>query len=243
MSYILILGASSDISKAVAHVYADNGYDLYLTARNTNDIKTFTSNIRLNINQVVKSLELDILDYKSHANFYSQLPEKPIGVICAIGYLGNQENSQFDFSETQKIIDTNFTGIVSLVNIIASDFEKRNQGFIVGISSVAGERGRKSNYTYGSAKAALTSYLSGLRSRLNNSQVHVMTVMPGYVLSGMTKNLKLPQSLIISPEDMAREIYKAQQKNKNILFTKSIWRWIMLFIRFIPEWKFKGMNI
>ena len=129
------------------------------------------------------------------------------------------------------------------MNIIASDFEKRNQGFIVGISSVAGERGRKSNYTYGSAKAALTSYLSGLRSRLNNSQVHVMTVMPGYVLSGMTKNLKLPQSLIISPEDMAREIYKAQQKNKNILFTKSIWRWIMLFIRFIPEWKFKGMNI
>jgi decaprenylphospho-beta-D-erythro-pentofuranosid-2-ulose 2-reductase len=243
VSYVLILGSTSDIAKATARVYANNGYDLYLTARNIKAIETFASEIRLKYNQAVKSVELDILDYESHFDFYAKLPEKPLGVICAIGYLGNQLNSQVDFLESRKIIDTNFTGIVSLLNVIANDFELRNQGFIVGISSVAGERGRKSNYTYGSVKAALTSYLSGLRNRLNNSQVHVMTVKPGYVLSGMTKNLKLPQSLTILPDDMAKRIFKAQQKNINILFTKSIWRWIVLIIKCIPEWKFKKMNI
>jgi decaprenylphospho-beta-D-erythro-pentofuranosid-2-ulose 2-reductase len=243
MSYILILGATSDIAKAIARVYSSNGYDLYLTARNTEDIKSFAADIKLNNDQVVQSIKLDILDYKSHDDFYNQLLEKPIGVICSIGYLGSQLRSQLDFIEAQKIIDTNFTGIVSLLNIIACDFEIRNKGFIVGISSVAGERGRKSNYTYGSAKAALTAYLSGLRNRLNNSQVHVMTVKPGYVLSGMTKNLELPQSLTILPDEMAKQIFKGQQKNKNVLFIKSIWRFIILVVRCIPEWKFKQMNI
>lgn len=243
MSYVLIIGARSDIAKATAREYAKHGYDLYLAARNASELEEFANDIVVRSRRIVKTVELDILNYKSHPSFYTQLEEKPLGVICAVGYLGDQQKSQTDFDEAQGIINTNYTGVVSLLNIIADDFELRKSGFIIGISSVAGDRGRKSNYTYGSAKAALTAYLSGLRNRLCDSQVHVMTVKPGFVATKMTEDMDLPDKLTAQPEDIAKSIYNAQQKNKNILYSKWIWRWIMLIIRNIPEWKFKNMSI
>jgi short-subunit dehydrogenase len=114
---------------------------------------------------------------------------------------------------------------------------------MVGISSVAGDRGRKSNYIYGSAKAALTAYLSGLRNRLYDAQVHVMTVKPGFVATKMTEGMDLPEKLTAQPQQVAEDIYNAQQKGKNVLYTKWVWRYIMMIIRAIPEWKFKGMSI
>ena len=188
-------------------------------------------------------MELDILDYASHETFYQQLQVKPLGVVSAVGYLGEQEKAQSSFSETQKIIDTNYTGIVNLLNIIADDFETRRSGFIVGISSVAGDRGRKSNYIYGSAKAALTTYLSGLRNRLFDANVHVLTVKPGFVNTKMTAGMDLPEKLTAEPEEVAEDIYKAQQKMKNVLYTKWMWRWVMLIIMHIPEFMFKKMSI
>jgi len=183
------------------------------------------------------------LDYESHHQFYEGLKEKPLGVITAVGYLGDQKKAQVDFNEAKPIMDTNYTGVVSLLNIIANDFEQRKSGFIVGISSVAGDRGRKSNYIYGSAKAALTAYLSGLRNRLHDAQVHVLTVKPGFVATKMTEDMDLPEKLTAQPEEVAEDIYKAQQKGKNVLYTKWVWKWVMLIIRNIPEWKFKGMSI
>jgi decaprenylphospho-beta-D-erythro-pentofuranosid-2-ulose 2-reductase len=243
MSYVLIVGARSDIAQATAREYAKHGYDVYLAARNADNLDDFAKDITVRTNQQIKTVDLDILDYASHQGFYDKLEEKPLGVICAVGYLGEQPASQTSFDETQKIINTNYTGVVSLLNIIANDFELRKSGFIVGISSVAGDRGRKSNYTYGSAKAALTAYLSGLRNRLYDSQVHVMTVKPGFVATKMTEAMDLPEKLTAQPEEVATSIYKAQQKNKNILYIKWMWKWIMLIIRNIPEWKFKGMSI
>jgi short-subunit dehydrogenase len=243
MSYVLIMGAKSDIAKALARKYAENGYNLYLAARKSNELEAFSNDINIRTQRTVKCVELDILDYASHQPFYDTLEEKPLGVISAVGYLGNQTKAQSEFSEAQKIIDTNYTGVVSLLNIIADDFEKRKNGFIVGISSVAGDRGRKSNYFYGSAKAALTAYLSGLRNRLYKSQVHVMTVKPGFVATKMTEGMDLPEKLTAKSENVAQDIYQAQQKGKNVLYTKWIWRWIMLIIKAIPEWKFKGMNL
>lgn len=243
MSYVLIIGAKSDIAKALARKYAENGYDLYLAARKSNELEEFSNDINIRTQRTVKCVELDILDYASHQHFYNALEEKPLGVISAVGYLGDQTKAQNEFSEVQKIIDTNYTGVVSLLNIIADDFEERKNGFIVGISSVAGDRGRKSNYFYGSAKAALTAYLSGLRNRLYESQVHVMTVKPGFVATKMTEGMDLPEKLIAQPENVAQDIYQAQQKGKDLLYTKWIWRWIMLIIKAIPEWKFKGMNL
>ncbi len=243
MSYVLIIGAKSDIAKATAREYAKHGYDLYLAARNVNELEEFANDVTVRTQRTVKLVELDILDYKSHQAFYDQLEEKPLGVISAIGYLGEQEKAQSDFEEAQQIMDTNYTGVVSLFNIIANDFEHRRSGFMVGISSVAGDRGRKSNYIYGSAKAALTAYLSGLRNRLYDAQVHVMTVKPGFVATKMTEGMDLPEKLTAQPEEVAEDIYKAQQKGKNVLYTKWMWRWVMMIIKMIPEWKFKGMSI
>ena len=243
MSYVLITGAKSDIAKATAREYAKNGYDLYLAARNSSELEEFAQDITTRTQKSVKLLELDILDYKSHQAFYDNLDEKPLGVNSAIGYLGEQEKAQSDFNEAQQIMDTNYTGVVSLFNIIADDFEKKQSGFMIGISSVAGDRGRKSNYLYGSAKAALTAYLSGLRNRLYDAQVHVMTVKPGFVATKMTEDMGLPEKLTAQPEEVAEDIYSAQQNSKNVLYTKWIWRWLMPIIKIIPEWKFKGMNI
>ncbi|HDY90161.1 MAG TPA: SDR family oxidoreductase [bacterium] len=243
MSYVLIVGARSDIAKATAREYAKHGYDIYLAARNADNLDDFAKDIAVRTDQQIKMIDLDITDYASHQEFYDNLKEKPLGVICAVGFLGEQSISQTNFCVAQQIINTNYTGVVSLLNIISCDFEKRKSGFIIGISSVAGDRGRKSNYTYGSAKAALTAYLSGLRNRLYKSHVHVMTVKPGFVATKMTEELDLPEKLTAQPDEVAKEIYKAQQKNKNILYTKWIWRWIMFIIKIIPEWKFKGMSI
>ena len=243
MSYILIIGAKSDIAKATAREYAKHGYNLYLAARNSDELKEFADDVTVRTQRMVKLVELDILNYKSHQSFYDQFEEKPLGVIYAIGYLGEQEKAQSDFEEAQQIMDTNYTGVVSLFNIIANDFEHRRSGFMVGISSVAGDRGRKSNYIYGSAKSALTAYLSGLRNRLYDVQVHVLTVKPGFVATKMTEGMDLPEKLTAQPEEVAEDIYKAQQKGKNVLYTKWMWRWVMLIIKVIPEWKFKGMSI
>lgn len=243
MSYVLIIGAKSDIAKATAREYAKHGYDLYLAARNSEELKEFAQDVITRTQKEVKLLELDILDYKSHQAFYDQLEEKPLGVISAVGYLGEQEKAQEDFKEAQQIMDTNYTGVVSLFNIIADNFEKRRSGFMVGISSVAGDRGRKSNYIYGSTKAALTAYLSGLRNRLYDAQVHVLTVKPGFVATKMTEDMDLPEKLTAQPEEVAKDIYKAQQKSKNVLYTKRTWKWVMLIIRNIPEFQFKRMSI
>ena len=220
-----------------------NGYDLYLAARNVEELKEFAQDVITRTQKDVQLVELDILDYASHQAFYDNLKEKPLSIISAVGYLGDQEKAQSDFKEAQKIMDTNYTGVVSLFNIIADDFEKRRSGFIVGISSVAGDRGRKSNYIYGSAKAALTAYLSGLRNRLYESQVHVVTVKPGFVATKMTEDMDLPEKLTAEPEAVAEDIYKAQQKGKNVLYTKWIWKWVMLIICNIPEFQFKKMSI
>ena len=176
--------------------------------------------------------------------FYGSLEEKPVGVISAVGYLGSQDKgAERTFDEAQKIHNTNCLGITSLFNIIANDFETRGSGFMVGISSVAGDRGRKSNYHYGAAKAAFSAYLSGLRNRLNDVGVQVLTVKPGFVATSMTEGMDLPEKLTAQPEQVANDIFNAQQKGKSIIYSKWIWRWIMLIIKHIPEWKFKGMSL
>ena len=155
----------------------------------------------------------------------------------------DQEDAEKDFIKTRLTIDTNYTGAVSILNVVANDFEARSSGFIIGISSVAGDRGRKANYIYGSSKAAFTAYLSGLRNRLCDSGVQVLTVKPGFVYTKMTKSLDLPEKLTAQPKEVAKDIFKAQHSGRNILYTKWMWRYIMLIIRLIPEFVFKKMSI
>lgn len=243
MSRILILGANSDIAQAIAKQYAKNGYNLYLAARASNALSDFASDLAIREDVKVDIFEIDILKFESHQDFYNKFIEKPVGVICCIGYLGNQNKAELDFLESEKIINSNYTGIVSILNIIAEDFEARRQGFIIGIASVAGLRGRKSNYIYGSAKAALISYLSGLRNRLANANVHVMTVNPGFVNTKMTRNLELPSLITAEPHAVAYQIFNSQKKERDSIYSLWYWRWIMFFIRLIPESIFKRLNL
>ena len=243
MSYILIIGAKSDIAKEVSRVYAKNGYDLYLGARDVAQLNDLKNDIEVRSDVTVELKELDITDFNSHQSFYDSLKEKPLGVVVVSGYMVDQKLTQDDFSEALKTINVNYLGAVSFLNIVANDFEKQRRGFIVGISSVAGDRGRKANYIYGSSKAAFSTYLSGLRNRLFDSGVQVLTVKPGFVNTKMTEALDLPEKLTAQPEDVANDIFTAQQKNKDILYTKWIWRYIMLIIKHIPEFIFKKLSI
>lgn len=243
MGYALVIGANSDIGKAIAYEYAKNGYDLYLVARNSLRLHEFASDLEVRFRNDVKCLDLDILDFSFHREFYQNLPEKPSGVISVVGYLGEQNKGERNFKEAQAIIETNYTGIMNFIEIVAADFVSRKNGFIIGVSSVAGDRGRMSNYLYGAAKAAFSTYLSGLRNRVFKYGINVLTVKPGFVDTQMTKGMDLPKILTAKPSEVAKHIFLAQAKGKDIIYTKKIWCLIMLIIRNIPEFIFKRMSL
>ncbi len=244
MKNVLILGATSDIARALAYKYASQGYGVTLAARQAERLTETVNDIQIRHSTTAQTLEFEALDYASHATFYAALDPKPDVVICVFGYLGSsQEMAQADFTQAKQIIDVNYSGAVSILEVVAADFERRKEGSIIGISSVAGDRGRQSNYIYGSAKAALTTYLSGLRNRLTKSNVHVLTVKPGFVRTKMTAGLPLPAPVTAKPEQVAQDIFKAHHKGSNQLYTLWMWRYIMLLIKHIPEGIFKRLSL
>lgn len=240
---VLILGATSDMAVAIARHLALEGYSITLAARNTERLAALEGDLRVRHKAMVSSVRFDALDFASHEAFYLSLPEKPDVVICVFGLLGDQVIAQQDWSHCQEIIHSNYTGAVSILNIIASDFERRKKGTIVGISSVAGERGRQSNYLYGSAKAGFTAYLSGLRNRLYHHGVHVVTVKPGFVKTKMIENLTTPGILTATPKKVAEKISRAIVRKKNVVYVLSMWALIMLIIKLIPEAIFKKLKL
>lgn len=240
---VLILGAASDMAVAIARQFASAGYSITLAARNVEKLQALEADLKVRYKVPVFSVYFDALDFASHPEFYRSLPERVDVVISVFGWLGDQAQAQQDWSHSQRIIDSNFTGAVSILNIVANDFEKRKSGTIVGISSVAGERGRQSNYIYGSAKAAFTAYLSGLRNRLARHNVHVLTVKPGFVRTKMIENLKTPGPLTASPKQVASKVYRSVRNRKNVLYVLPVWGLIMFVIRNIPEPIFKKLRL
>ena len=243
MQNVLILGATSDLAQAIARRFAAAGWSLTLAARNMNVLEPVAGDLRVRSKSKVSIVPFDATDFESHSLFYTSLKEKPDVVICVFGYMGDQMLARTDFEEVQKTIHINFTGAVSILNIVAHDFEQRGQGSIIGISSVAGDRGRQSNYIYGSAKAGFTAYLSGLRNRLGKSGAHVMTVKPGFCRTKMTENLELPAALTAEPDQVAQAVFHGLEQKHNVVYTLWMWRWIMLMIRMIPEFIFKKLNM
>jgi short-subunit dehydrogenase len=243
MSLVLIIGATSDIARAVAHQFAKHGYDILLAARNTDDLASDVTDLNIRHGVKASAIRMDVRELELHRSWYEGLVIKPDVAICVSGYMGEQSQSQADSLEAMKVIDTNFTGCATLLEVIAADFEEQKKGAIVAISSVAGLRGRKSNYIYGSAKAGFIAFLSGLRNRLSSSGVPVLTVLPGFVATRMTESLPLPGILTATPQQVAGDIYKAYRKKKSILYTRWYWRWIMTIIRCIPEGIFRKLNL
>jgi decaprenylphospho-beta-D-erythro-pentofuranosid-2-ulose 2-reductase len=242
--YCLILGAKSDISRALAHVWAQNGYNLYLAGRKAaTEIAPDVQDIAIRHGVTARAVEFDAVAYDTHAAFYAALDPKPTTVICVLGFMPDQKSSEQNLSLARDVMATNYMGCANILSIAANEMEASKRGSIIGISSVAGERGRASNYFYGSAKAGFTAFLSGLRNRMALIGLHVMTVKPGFVYTKMTEGLPLPAPLTAKPEQVAMDVFKAWRKKKNVLYTKWMWRWIMAIIRSIPEWKFKKMKL
>ncbi|HRN55571.1 MAG TPA: SDR family oxidoreductase [Agriterribacter sp.] len=243
MPTVLVLGATSDIGVAIAREFAQRQFNVQLAARDSSALITLQTDLSIRFNIRCTVHEFDALSFTSHVAFYQALDPKPDIAICVFGYMKDNESTISSATETFRTIHTNYTGAVSILNIIAADFASQKKGAIVGISSVAGERGRQSNYIYGSAKAGFTAYLSGLRNKLYEKGVHVVTVLPGFVYTKMTEHLNLPQLLTAYPDDVARSIYNAVQKKRNIIYVKWFWRWIMCIIKVIPEPVFKRRKL
>jgi short-subunit dehydrogenase len=177
------------------------------------------------------------------AGFIKTLPVIPDTVVCVIGELGDQNRAQVDVDYAAAILRTNFEGPALLLGALAENFLQRGNGTLVGVSSVAGERGRRSNYVYGAAKAGFTAFLSGLRSRMTGSGVRVVTILPGFVRTRMTAGMKLPSLLTAEPIEVAQAIYDAAERRKrDVTYVRPIWRIIMAVIRAMPEPIFKKMK-
>jgi decaprenylphospho-beta-D-erythro-pentofuranosid-2-ulose 2-reductase len=240
---VLILGARSDIAMAVAHRFAKAGYNIQLAARGAESLDADCSDIELRYQVRVTLHEFDALDITSHVGFVEHFLELPSIAVCAVGYMGEQAESERDVKAAAQVMRSNFEGPASILAELANRFEQRGSGALVGISSVAGERGRATNYVYGSAKAGFTAFLSGLRNRLTKKGVHVVTVLPGFVTTKMTDGMDLPAKLTAQADEVADAVFKAVQKRRNIIYVKPIWRFIMIIIRNIPERIFKRMKI
>lgn len=243
MKNILLLGAYSDIGQALAREYAQNDYAVWLAGRNDQKLDELKSDLEIRYQNEIRTFHFDAKATDEHDKFVQELPELPDVTICIFGLLGDQEEAQKDWSKANDILMTNYVGAVSILNVLANRYEEAGEGTIVGISSVAGERGRQSNYLYGSAKGGFTLYLQGLRNRLFKKGVHVLTVKPGFVATRMTEHLKLPGPLTANPDQVAHKVFKAVKKRKNTLYVLWMWRWIMLIIRTIPEVVFKRMKL
>ena len=243
MPTVLILGATSDMAVAIAKKFASKQYAIQLAARNMEQLKPLQGDISIRYNVTCSVHAFDALKFDSHQVFFDQLIPKPDIAICVFGYLGENEKARTEWKEAEKIIQTNYTGAVSILNVISNYYASQRSGVIAGISSVAGERGRQSNYMYGSAKAGFTAYLSGLRNRMVPENVHVLTVLPGFVYTRMTENLKLPKPLTAQPEEVGEAVYQAVQDKTNIIYVRWMWRWIMLIIKLVPELIFKKLKL
>lgn len=241
---MIVLGTNSEVAQAFVEKVLMEGkrYEkLFLLTSNRETTDKFAKHIDVKYFQPSEIIEVDLT---KQINFHHLEHVKSDLLFCATGYLGqNSEDGLYDDSNTQRIIDINYAKLVPLMNFFAHKFQSQRGGTIIGLSSVAGERGRQSNFIYGSAKAAFTAYLSGLRNFLYDKKVHVLTVKPGFMATKMTEDLPLNPKLTASPTQAADCIYKAYQKKKNVVYVLPIWAVIMLVIRNIPEFIFKKLKM
>jgi decaprenylphospho-beta-D-erythro-pentofuranosid-2-ulose 2-reductase len=240
---VLILGAASGMARAIARSFAAEGHPIQLAARDVERLETDRDDLVTRYGVEVTLLEFDALDLDGHADFVAALPALPQVAVCAVGAMGTQEENAQDPVIGAAVMRANFEGPASILAHLANAMEARGSGTLVGISSVAGERGRASNYVYGSAKAGFTAFLSGLRNRLAKKGVHVVTVLPGFVATAMTEGMDLPARLTAEPEEVGAAVVKAVQKGRNVIYVRPIWRIVMAVIRNIPEPIFKKTSL
>ena len=239
-SPVLIVAATSDIGMALAHAYAAAGCDLILTARHTSALATSVTDLELRHRVKVTTMACDVTD---PAPFLAALTATPATAVMVAGLLGDQAESAANPEVAARVMATNYTGPAHVLMTLANRMAERGSGTIIGISSVAGDRGRASNFIYGAAKAGFTAFLSGLRGAMAKRGVHVLTVKPGFVATRMTAGMKLNPKLTAQPQAVAAAILAAQRAGRDVIYVKPIWRVIMTVIGAIPEGVFKKLSI
>ncbi|WP_411812171.1 SDR family NAD(P)-dependent oxidoreductase [Chryseobacterium scophthalmum] len=241
---MIVLGSTSEVAQAFVEKALQEGekYErIYLFTSNKEATERFAKHIDVKFLQQSEIIELDLT---KEINYFDFDHVNSNVLFCATGYLGEStEDSLYDNKNTERIIDINYSKLVPVMNYFAQKFESKRSGTIIGLSSVAGDRGRQSNFIYGSAKAAFTAYLSGLRNYLFEKKVHVLTIKPGFMATKMTEGLPLNPKLTATPKQAAECIYKAFKKQKNITYVLPIWGVIMMIIRNIPEFIFKKLKL
>ena len=243
MASVLVLGGRSDIGLAIAHRFAKAGHPIVLAARNVETLKDQQNDIAVRYNVVVTLAELDVLKTAQMSDFVDQLDPFPKIVVSVIGAMGDQGVSEQDPDAATQVMRANFEGPALILGLFAQKLATIGTGTIIGVSSVAGDRGRATNYIYGSAKAGFTAFLSGLRNRLADQSVHVITVKPGFVATQMTADMDLPKALTAAPDEVAEKVFHATNSQRNIVYVRPVWWLIMRIICAIPEAIFKKLSL
>lgn len=244
-SKFAIFGATSAIASATALLLAKQGARLFLIGRDPERTKAVASDIQTRTGAWVDCTAVDLNDTEAHAGLIGLAREKLEGldgILIAHGVLGDQDLANRDFGAAEQVIRTNFLSAASILTAAAPIFEQQKAGCMVAIGSVAGDRGRQSNYVYGASKGALEIFVQGLRNRMAQSGVQVLLVKPGFVDTPMTRHLR-KNPAFASPETIAQGIVTAIRKRKNCVYLPWFWSWIMLGIRNIPEPVFKRMKL
>lgn len=242
---VLVLGATSPIARAAAYELAAKGHSLFLAGRDETELHRLTQDCRIRFNVDVKSGCFDADSCKGHDLFIQYVVKQMgglEGVVAAFGYHGNKERAIKDFDEAEKILLRNFVGACSLLTACANVLETQGHGFVVGISSIAADRGRQSDYVFGAAKAGLTIFLQGLRNRLFHAGVHVLTVKLGPVDTAATFGEE--GLLWLSPPvKVGKKIISALNGGKNEVYLPWQWRISASLLRRLPEWIFKRLKL
>lgn len=245
MQRILILGATSRIARFVAYEFAKEGATLYLAGRDTEELQRTAEDISIRFQTPVYTGFFEVLDFENHEAFLCDVLDELgglDGIVLVLGHLGDQDEAKHNPEVARYLIDTNFMGPAFILTLLADYLEQQGSGFIAGISSVAGDRGRQSNYVYGASKGALSLFLQGLRNRLQKTGVKVITVKLGFVDTRMTFG-KEKLFFLASPERIGTAIHGAIGKGYDVVYLPFIWFPIMLFIKAIPEKLFKKLKL
>lgn len=242
---VLALGATSAIAEATLRLYAERGASFYLVGRNPQKVAAVQADLLTRGASAASTAAIDLDQTAIHpallADAYAALGGIDVALV-AHGVLGDQKAAEKDYAAAEAILRTNFLSAVSLIGELANYFEEQRRGTIAVISSVAGDRGRRSNYVYGASKGGLNVYLEGVRNRIDRAGVQVLTIKPGFVATPMTAHL--PSSpLFAQPRQVARHIVRAIEKRKDVAYVPPFWWAIMLVVRSVPGRIFKRLNL
>lgn len=245
MRRLLVLGANSLIAVETCRLFAAQGDRFFLASRNAERLARHAEALRSAGAAQVATRALDLTDRAGHAALWQEAQRALGGIdvlFIAHGLLGDQKADQDDVEKARRILETNFLSAADFLTLVASDFEKQGHGTIAVIASVAGDRGRRSNYLYGAAKGGLAHFLEGLRNRLHPSGVHVLTIKPGLVDTPMIAHMK-KGALTARADRVARGIYRAIVKRRDVVYVPGFWRLIMACVRAVPECVFKRLKL